>query len=216
MLERQVDLFTKLCTTNQFFPANFFAKRYGVSKKTIYKDIERITDLLKETNVRIVKKRRLGLKVYGSTLEKQEVLDKIVYECSDNDIPIISSLQARRAVMVKQIILENKKIALQDFFYKWIVSKTSVLNDIAIINNIISSSSIQIKSDGQHMFLDSKEESRQIATVTYIIATSKNSVSKRSNKEYLKLFFPEDILLSVENFFRSVSNVYQYDIEYVI
>lgn len=56
MLERQVDLFMKLCVSNQYLPASYFAKQYRVSQKTIYKDINALLDVLKNTNLEIIKK----------------------------------------------------------------------------------------------------------------------------------------------------------------
>ena len=221
MLERQVDLFMKLCVSNQYLPASYFAKQYRVSQKTIYKDINALLDVLKNTNLEIIKKRRLGLKLIGDNSDKKKVLLRITNESSDNKVSTNDySPRIRRANLVKQIILDAKKVTLQESSQKWLVSKTSILNDISKINAVIATAAVQIESDGITLSLMTNEENRQIAAISYIVETSKKNFARGYHEKYLKLFFQDRLLSVTENiflenkkkWFKGLPSYYQYSV----
>ncbi|KRK10012.1 phosphotransferase system mannitol fructose-specific IIA domain [Lacticaseibacillus zeae DSM 20178 = KCTC 3804] len=85
MNKRQVDLFNYLCGAKDYVPAKVLAQQYQVSSKTIYKDIDDITEAVSDSNIQIQKKPRAGIKVSGKDKDKVKAMN------------IIANLQERQS-----------------------------------------------------------------------------------------------------------------------
>ncbi|TLF42397.1 BglG family transcription antiterminator [Lacticaseibacillus zeae] len=199
MNKRQVDLFNYLCGAKDYVPAKVLAQQYQVSSKTIYKDIDDITEAVSDSNIQIQKKPRAGIKVSGSDKDKVKAMNIIASLQERQSDEIGTSPAERRAVMVKAILLQGRQQTLKQLSEHWLVSKTSILNDIAWINDIIAINSPGIESDGISLEFKSNEEQRQTAVTTFVVDNT--DVKLLSSDNYLKQFFDPKVIRTLSDYF---------------
>lgn len=199
MRKRQADLLITLCSKNTYITAKSLSAKFQVSDKTIYKDLKIIAEKLRKTNLRLIKKRHIGIKIEGSENDKKEIIREIQGLGHVKKETASYSSEERRATLVKKIILNNSKETLKEFSQKWLVSKTSILNDIEYINKMIETSSGRILSNGNELFFKGTEEQRQIAVVTYLVSTRNDELNLNVN--YLSEFCTQDIVMTVDEIF---------------
>ncbi|WP_338218133.1 BglG family transcription antiterminator [Lacticaseibacillus salsurivasis] len=199
MNSRQVDLLKMLCGENGFIAANSLSKRLHVSNKTIYKDLDNLLSELKGTNVKLIRRPRVGIRLSGSATDKKELLDKL--RLIDNE-PINedrNSIEFRRDEMVRKIILNEESQTLKDISEQWLVSKTSVLHDIEYINKTISTTNGTVESNGKTICFWGDEEQRQVAVARYL-ATATNR-ENGNLKDSMSNFFTEGVFETIEEVF---------------
>jgi Transcriptional antiterminator len=109
------------------------------------------------------------------------------------------SPRQRRIALVKEIILEGKRLTLKKLSERWWISKTSILNDVDRINTTIESASLQIRSNGSELIADGEEENIQTAAATFIVDTSDQR--KAGDVTYFSLFFSKKVIQSVLSIF---------------
>lgn len=199
MRKRQADLLITLCSKNAYITAKSLSAKFQVSDKTIYKDLKVIAEKLRKTNLRLIKKRHIGIKIEGSENDKKEIIREIQGLGRVKKETASYSSEERRANLVKKIILNDSKETLKEFSQKWLVSKTSILNDIEYINKIVETSSGRILSNGNELFFKGTEEQRQIAVVTYLVSTRNDELNLNIN--YLSKFCTQDIVMTVDEIF---------------
>lgn len=199
MNSRQVDLLKMLCGENGFIAANSLSKRLHVSNKTIYKDLDNLLSELKGTNVKLIRRPRVGIRLSGSATDKKELLDKL--RLIDNE-PINEDrnpIEFRRDEMVRKIILNEESQTLKDISEQWLVSKTSVLHDIEYINKTISTTNGTVESNGKTICFWGDEEQRQVAVARYL-ATATNR-ENGNLKDSMSNFFTEGVFETIEEVF---------------
>lgn len=199
MNHRQAELLIMLCTQDTYVTAKSLAAKYHTSTKTIYKDLKIISDYLDETDLNLSKKRHVGIKVEG-TVEDKKIIISNLKEKNLSEVKKVSySPEKRRSNLVKKIILNNQSDTLKNVSDKWMVSKTSILNDIELINKVIETSSGSIRSDGSKLLFEGSEEQRQIAVSTFLV--SNNNLNIKSNITELEFFFTANIVINVDEVF---------------
>lgn len=199
MNERQAGLLITLCTTNTYVTAKSLSAKYHTSTKTIYKDLNIISDFINQTNVVLKKKRHVGVRIEGTDEDKKILIESLKRDKESKINEISYSPEKRRTSLVKKIILDGKTDTLKQISQRWLVSKTSILNDIEFINTVISTSSGKIQSDNAKLFFKGTEEQRQIAISTYLVSNKNISITSDINQ--LEFFFTQDIVMNVDEIF---------------
>lgn len=199
MNDRQAELLITLCTTDTYVTAKFLAAKYRTSTKTIYKDLNTIINFINGSNVILNKKRHVGVCIEGTEEDKKILIESLKDKSSSKEESVSYSPEMRRASLVKEIILDNKTNTLKNISEKWLVSKTSVLNDIEFINKIIATSSGEIQSDNSKLCFKGTEEQRQIAVSTYLVSNKDTNIT--SDIKQLEFFFTQNIVLNIDEIF---------------
>ena len=199
MNKRQVDLFNYLCGEKDYVPAKVLAQQYNVSSKTIYKDIAVLTDAITGFNVQIKKRPRVGIKVNGHDQAKVKAMATLKDMQQEQPGVIGISPTQRRAAMVKAIILQNKQQTLKELSDHWLVSKASILNDIASINDTIAIDNSGIESNGYELQFNGNEEQRQTAVTTFVVTGADEK--RLSSSQYLEQFFEPNVVKVLRNYF---------------
>ncbi|MBA1395166.1 transcriptional antiterminator, partial [Lactobacillus sp. XV13L] len=104
--------------------------------------------------------------------------------------------------IVKQVILDDQVTTLKTLSEKWIVSKTSILNDINIINQIIETSSGSIQSTNSNIKFVGSEEQRQVALSTFMVTNIDKN--RTINDELLSEFFSTRVVNAVDLAFKII------------
>lgn len=200
MNQRQVDLLTNLCASTTHTAVKRLAIKYRVSRKTIYKDLDVIDSYLSKTQLQLERKQRIGVKIIGTGVEKKRVITNLYADkkaktfIEDNMSPA-----KRRIELVKNIILNDQHQTLKQLSNKWIVSKTSIINDIGAVNNILRSNSSGITSNGEFLEFVGNNRQRQNAVATFIVSITNNR--NKENDKLLAEFFPLKLIQSVNETF---------------
>lgn len=198
MNKRQVDLLTNLCASTTHIAVKNFAVKYHVSKKTIYKDLDVIDDYLINTKLTLERKQRVGIKVIGTNQAKQQLLIDISNKREEIFLKNMSPIQ-RRIAMVKDLILDGKKQTLKNLSEKWIVSKTSILKDVEVVNSILKNDSNKLVSDGNMLYFNGNKLTAQNAVTTFIVSITYDK--NETNDEMLAQFFSLQLIQSVNDVF---------------
>lgn len=202
MKARQVDLLITLCTNTSFITANSLADKYHTSAKTIYKDLDALLQIVKNNNLKLVKKRHVGIKIEGSDENRRILIKSLNDYIPSKETGIQYSPDNRRISIVKQIILDGQKTTLKNLAEKWIVSKTSILNDISIINQIIETSSGKIQSVNSNILFVGTEEQRQVSLSTFMVTNINKN--KTVSDQQLSEFFSTKVVNAVDNVFKII------------
>jgi activator of the mannose operon (transcriptional antiterminator) len=207
MNKRQVDLLKFLCTTSNYTTAKSLSEKFKTSTKTIYSDLNVLLNNLKNTDIELIRKPRVGIKLQASTTARTNLLHTLVnLPLSETNQSDAYSPSKRRSYLVKTIILNNQPQSLKSLAEKWLISKTSILNDLDSINLAIISTNGQIKSDGSVLHFVGNEEQRQVATSTYIATNSGRNATAKA--ELLQEFFSSDLLDTVSEVFNILGRLW--------
>ncbi|MBM6453148.1 helix-turn-helix domain-containing protein, partial [Lacticaseibacillus paracasei] len=89
-------------------------------------------------------------------------------------------------------ILQNKQQTLKELSDHWLVSKASILNDIAAINDTIAIDNSGIESTGYDLQFNGNEEQRQTAMTTFVVTGADEK--RLSSSQYLEQFFEPNVV----------------------
>ncbi|WP_225306578.1 HTH domain-containing protein [Lacticaseibacillus rhamnosus] len=202
MNKRQADLFNYLCGKKDYIPAKVLAQQYNVSSKTIYKDLAVLAGAITGSGVQIRKKPRVGIKVNGHDQAKVKAMATLKEMQQEQPGVIGISPAQRRASIVKAIILQNKQQTLKELSDHWLVSKASILNDIAAINDTIAIDNSGIESTGYDLQFNGNEEQRQTAMTTFVVTGADEK--RLSSSQYLEQFFEPNVVKVLRSCLRSL------------
>lgn len=149
---------------SEYKPASFFAKWLSVSTKTIYSDVNVLYDILKSNGITLDSSPRIGIKVNGSSAQ----LNAIIEEMDTSDKIDIFAPAIRRLNIIKMIVLEDQTLNLDDLSDKYLVSKTSIYQDLVTINNVFEAHDVRLQVTNHGIVLEGRENDIQIALKEYI------------------------------------------------
>ena len=164
MNSRQIKFLKLLQQQSEYKPASFFAKWLSVSTKTIYSDVNVLYDILKSNGITLDSSPRIGIKVNGSSAQ----LNAIIEEMDTSDKIDIFAPAIRRLNIIKMIVLEDQTLNLDDLSDKYLVSKTSIYQDIVTINNVFEAHDVRLQVTNHGIVLEGRENDIQIALKEYI------------------------------------------------
>lgn len=129
LIRRHIDLIQLLIQENKCKPASFFGEELHVSSKTIYSDIHELEVFMKNFGLELTTVPGSGIRLEGASENKKELL-KFIHTAIKKDG---YSKEMRRMMIVKKLFVDVQNISLDELSREFIVSKTSLYNDIAII-----------------------------------------------------------------------------------
>lgn len=171
MIERQLNLLKLLSKQNNYKPASFFSDKLSVSTKTIYQDIDVLKVYSKQFNVEINSLPSVGIKIKGNINKINLLLSKLKI-CIKSDM---YSPENRRTEIIKQIFFSENKPGLESLSNYFMVSKTSLYNDIKVINKIINIENVQVISSTEGIAVIGDETSIQQAIKQVVFYSANNS-----------------------------------------
>ncbi|AEE92373.1 Transcriptional antiterminator, BglG [Tepidanaerobacter acetatoxydans Re1] len=128
MNRRQVDLLKKLIIQDDYQPIKYFSAIFGTSMKTISKDLDDIEEIISPTGARIERKQGRGIKLCY-TLPQLDKLNEILNNISPLDSD--KTVEDRRTeILLNLLINTNKYTTIQKLSDKYMVSRTSINNDL--------------------------------------------------------------------------------------
>ncbi|VPP14097.1 PRD domain/PTS system IIA domain-containing protein [Streptococcus pneumoniae] len=165
-----------------------------VSRRTVFKDIDSLRLIVNKYNIDIINipSKGIELKINNpqDILNLENKIKEMIYR--DN-----YSVENRRVYIIKQLYLTNNDLTLDYLSEKYLVSKTSIYNDIKVINEVIEGYGSKIVSNISGIELIGDEINIQRSLIELIFHYSdKVSYSSSINKAQL-VFFDKNIVNSI-------------------
>lgn len=113
----------------------------NVSERTISKDLDSLQDLVREYNLTLVRKPKLGIWVDGKDEDKEKLF--IATNVSNSKIP--STPKERQDYILLKLILNSNYITIQELCDEIYVSRGTLENDFNIIKGNLKKKGIEIK-----------------------------------------------------------------------
>lgn len=165
-----------------------------VSRRTVFKDIDSLRIIANRYNIDIVNIPSKGILLKTNDTENIIKLGKKIKGRIDSDN---YSVDNRRVYIIKQLFLTNKNLTLESLSEEYLVSKTSIYNDINVINKVIEGYGSKIVSNTSGIELIGDELNIQRSLIEIIFYYSdKVSYLSSINKAQLA-FFDENIVNSI-------------------
>lgn len=155
---RQVDMIKKLIDYNNI-TVKYFAKTYGVSTRTIYREIDNINLAIKTYNLNIVNSIG-GLALKGNTeqiINFKLMLPSLTYIAKGND---------RKILMIVELLHLKDPVKMQYFASRYDVSATTISNELKSIKEWLSKKNIDlISKPGVGVYIQGNEKNIRQALV---------------------------------------------------
>lgn len=213
MNERQIKLARLLIEHDEFLPASFYCKKLSVSTKTVFQDLETLRLFIQPYSVEIERLPSLGIHLSGEHSAKSNFLKELESELSQDQLSPVN----RRVKIIQSVFFEEDNPTLESLAEQYLVSKTSLYNDLKIINEIIVSNGIEIISNNDGLTSQGAENEIQLA-VKQLVTHFSNLIEEKSVNAKLYHFFEKqlvDIVSKIlhKNFRELTENVSDYYME---
>lgn len=210
MNERQIKLARLLIEHDEFLPASFYSKKLSVSTKTVFQDLETLKLFMKPYTIHIERLPSVGIRLVGDYEAKEDFFSELETELSQDQFSPVN----RRIEIIRSIFLEKDNPTLEDFSERYLVSKTSLYNDLKIINEIIDDLPVSVISNNEGLSGIGEENELQLA-VKQLIAHFLTLLEDKSIKLKMRHFFEASLVETVfkillKNFHQLTENVSDY------
>lgn len=213
MNKRQIKLARLLIEHDEFLPASFYSKKLSVSTKTVFQDLETLRLFIQPYSVEIERLPSLGIHLSGEHSAKSNFLKELESELSQDQLSPVN----RRVKIIQSVFFEEDNPTLESLAEQYLVSKTSLYNDLKIINEIIVSTGIEIISNNDGLTSQGAENEIQLA-VKQLVKHFSNLIEEKSVNAKFYHFFEKqlvDIVSKIlhKNFRELTENVSDYYME---
>lgn len=213
MNERQIKLARLLIEHDKFLPASFYSKKLSVSTKTVFQDLETLRLFIQPFSVEIERLPSLGIHLSGEHSAKSNFLKELESELSQDQLSPVN----RRVKFIQSVFFEEDNPTLESLAEQYLVSKTSLYNDLKIINEIMVSNGIEIISNNDGLTSQGAENEIQLA-IKQLVTHFSNLIEEKSVNAKLYHFFEKqlvDIVSKIlhKNFRELTENVSDYYME---
>lgn len=185
LTERQRELLELLKQQSDFQTVDYFARKLGVSKRTIHSELATIEVYSQTAGAILEKKRGVGI-----------IFRKVKEQVRENDAKEKNEAYTtldRRIQLMALLLFEDKKVSFNFLSDLFLVSKTSIIRDFEFIMPILqASSTIRLESDVQGTYLVGDEENFQKACLQFsrYLLSHSNHYFEEDFAEKIKLLEP--------------------------
>lgn len=172
---RQKKLLICILKEDDYKSSEYFAKILDVSVRTLYKEISAIEDFISESSVTINKKAGIGIKIILDDSGKLKLMNSI--NLSTNYVDKLST-EKRITNIALSLFYEEDYISMQDFANKYIVSKTSIANDIDKIERVLSVYNLKVDKCNKGIKILGDEKNIRKAIDYYLKIVTKEEISE--------------------------------------
>lgn len=208
MNSRQIMIIQTVRLQNEYITAKSLSEMFGVSTKTIYKDINKINEYFKDYDIEIEKFPRKGIRINDNY--KSQKIDLILSDIDSKKSLDNQSIEYREEFLFKEIFLKRKKLNIDVYEDSTFISEGSARRDIKKLEKEISSKKLHLINEKGRYFV-SGDESR----IRKVIKEYLSSLIDDSNFEDIKTlsrFFCKETILNCENIINELGKKYDYDL----
>lgn len=192
MIRRHIELIKLLIQENEYKPASFFSEILHVSTKTLYSDMDELIQVAKKFGLDLVKIPRSGILLKGTEQQKDQLMDYIQNDIQGDEY----SKEYRRLQIVKRLLILEDKISIEKLSHEFLVSKTSLYNDLVIIEKTMDDPSVKLLSSHDGIEIVGKESNIQRVIERLII--SFHIETQIGMEDVIQIFFNKEIVNVVD------------------
>ena len=214
MNKRQVLLLEYLMKNIEYLSANQLADKYKVSTKTVYQDIDKVNDFLKDNLIEteVIKIPRKGIKLL-SQLENKKIHTKIMK--LNGGVTESFSPKYREKELIRKLFINHEKVDLYEFSEEMFVTDSTIHRLLDKLNNLFASFDVKLKVKKDEIFLKGNERNIRKALEIFIV----NFLSVDRNRiKNLELFFLKEDIKNVRklllNYLISINFILQMNIHF--
>lgn len=164
---RQIKLFKLLANEYAYKPASYYSDVLAVSQKTTYNDIKALNEEMKDFQLTINKSPRNGLLLIGNKENKDQFLKFLLDNSCDVDVTY--SPMSRRMEIMKEIVLEEKALDLNDLETRFYVTSASLRTDLSLLQEYLKPFQVTIYTSKNKILIKGKENAIQKAYKNFLL-----------------------------------------------
>ncbi len=192
---RQINILKLLLKKKDYVTIKDLSQYTDVSIRTIYSDMVNIEEYLLHENYKLVKNSTKGITLVKDIKDNIKLIEKPKID--------LYSIMGRREQILISLLLKNETVTYDILSNKYLVSKTSILEDLKFIKNLLKDvKNLEIISDKKGTRIVGQEESIQEGInlfVTFFIEEKfKFYEDDYLRIELLKYYFDNDIVIVVQ------------------
>lgn len=190
----------------EYLSANQLADRYKVSNKTVYQDIDKINEFLKDNLIEteVIKIPRKGIKLL-SQLENKKIHTKILK--LSGELKESFSPEYREKELIRKIFVTQEKVDLYEFSEEMFVTDSTIRRLIDKLNSIFVSFDVKLKIKRDEIILKGNERNIRKALEIFIVKFVPND---RDCLRNLELFFSKEDINNCQKSIVKLSEKYQF------
>lgn len=190
----------------EYLSANQLADRYKVSNKTVYQDIDKINEFLKDNLIEteVIKIPRKGIKLL-SQLENKKIHTKILK--LSGELKESFSPEYREKELIRKIFVTQEKVDLYEFSEEMFVTDSTIHRLIDKLNSIFVSFDVKLKIKRDEIILKGNERNIRKALEIFIVKFVPND---RDCLRNLELFFSKEDINNCQKSIIKLSEKYQF------
>lgn len=190
----------------EYLSANQLADRYKVSTKTVYQDIDKINEFLKDNLIEteVIKIPRKGIKLL-SQLENKKIHTKIIK--LNGKLKESFSPEYREKELIRKIFVTQEKVDLYEFSEEMFVTDSTIHRLIDKLNSIFVSFDVKLKIKRDEIILKGNERNIRKALEIFIVKFVPNDRDRLRN---LELFFSKEDINNCQKSIVKLSEKYQF------
>lgn len=190
----------------EYLSANQLADRYKVSNKTVYQDIDKINEFLKDNLIEteVIKIPRKGIKLL-SQLENKKIHTKIIK--LNGELKESFSPEYREKELIRKIFVTQEKVDLYEFSEEMFVTDSTIRRLIDKLNSIFVSFDVKLKIKRDEIILKGNERNIRKALEIFIVTFVPNDRDRLRN---LELFFSKEDINNCQKSIVKLSEKYQF------
>ncbi len=195
LIRRQIELLKLLSRQREYKPASFFSKLLKVSTKTIYSDITYLQSEAKKYSIDIIRVPRIGIYLEGTKENIQKMIREIQEEEFNYEVKY--SPEYRRLWILRKVLIECEKITLESVSQKFLVSKTSLYQDVEEINRRFQNNDdkkTKLKVGEQGFYVEAKEIEIQTALKNFLLTEEQKETTFSDFVKQLNQLFGLEIV----------------------
>ncbi|MBU9713980.1 BglG family transcription antiterminator [Evansella tamaricis] len=188
--ERCTQIITILMNTNGFIPVERMTHQLGISKRTVYYDVQKINDWLQGNNLEPVKKKHgKGYYLEQEAKEKAPSLIKKI-----NKFQYFYSREERLSLMAVTLLTNRQPIFLEDLMELTQVSRATASNDLKEIKQIFQTKQLEVdfnRNNGYQIIGSEQRKQQLLVNCLAEIMTASSHELKNHLLEQIRLPFSE-------------------------
>ena len=190
----------------EYLSANQLADRYKVSTKTVYQDIDKINDFLKDNSIEteVIKIPRKGIKLL-SQLENKKIHTKIIK--LNGEMKESFSPEYREKELIRKLFVTHEKVDLYEFSEEMFVTDSTIHRLIDKLNSIFVPFDVKLKIKRDEIILKGNERNIRKALEIFIVNFISNDRDRFKN---LELFFSKEDINNCQKSIAKLSEKYQF------
>ena len=161
-----------ICNENDYITTAKIARDLDVSGRTVLREIHEVEKFLIQNGVRLDKKTGVGIKVIGTRLEKQNIINLLNGEEDET----IYSPKERKNIIISELLQNQEPVKLYNFTRTLKVTEATISNDLEKTDKWFKKHSLNlIRKQGLGVYVEGKENHIRKAMVSLIYENTNES-----------------------------------------